>query len=117
MKIMTKILLIVLSIIGVVVIFSFLGNIAPTVKDSANDVYYPETNCTTLDSAGIKFSFNTTDEYCYNSTTNRQYPATITGRLPLAGLFSTSGLVLIMLMIIIFIVVIIYLKKTLWDKQ
>lgn len=104
-KVIGSILVIILILTGLLIIFSFLGDFSPTIKDSANKATYPNTCDQTKDAAGLPLSFNLSGLNCYNSTYNSQGAATIVA-LPLASsLFSVSGLLLIVLMLVILLVV------------
>jgi hypothetical protein len=120
-KILSIITYIILGIVGIVVAFSVIGGLAPTVTDSANAMAYPSNCSTGLDMNGRAMTFNITDMNCYNMTSatdSNITPVYLAGfyTLPLQGLFTPSGVVVLMLMVALFIVLLIAAFKLMKKK-
>ena len=104
MEIKAKIMTVLTVILGIVVLFLVIGNLAPTIAESGDSIT-DANNCSEYDDAnGNALEYNITDKYCYsgNATGNKiglagQYD------LPLNSLFGRSGVILTIVMISLFI--------------
>lgn len=91
-----------LAILGIVLVFivlvSSLGSLAPTITDAAESITDANNCSESTDSAGVELTYNLTNGYCYNSTGTNLFLA---GQydLPLNGLFSSSGVMVLILMV------------------
>lgn len=98
---------VVLVIVTLTIIFSIVGSSGDEITGAADSVSDPN-NCTeSLDSTGTAMTYNITSDKCYNSTGDETFSPTKYD-LPLAGLFSSNGVVLLVFMaaILIFVILI-----------
>lgn len=99
---------IVIAFIGIVIVFSIIGNMGATVIDASNAANNPNNCSGGLDATNKPLTLNYSSLSCKNSSGNDQYAASIQ-RLPLSALFAPSGILLVILMIVIFLAVIIFI--------
>jgi hypothetical protein len=108
-----KIVPIVMILITVVIIFSFVGNIAPEIKNGANSIYLANNCSYGKDIDNKPYTYNQTDGYCYNSSggSGKVYAASGLD-IPFKGLFAPGGIVVLVLMAgILLFVIAIAMKK------
>ena len=107
-------------VILVVVVFSLIGNTTSDISAGADSIYYAS-NCTEgKDNASLTLTYNITDGNCYgwNDTAQNMrhiyYDAT-EYNLPLKGLFSSTGVVVLVLMagLMIFLISVVLRKPKL----
>lgn len=93
-------------ILGIVIAFNILGNTSDTLIDGSNEITYADRCAETRDSVGTAYFFNLSDKYCWNSTDKVALATYYT--LPLFGLFTSSGVVLLVVMAAILIALIFF---------
>lgn len=118
-KILAIVFFVVLGLIGLIVVFSIIGSLSPTITDSANSISFPN-NCSDGKDANNKvLTFNVTDKQCYNQSASGNVTALYTAalyQLPLSGLFTPTGVVVIILMAVLFLALILFLFRMLRKK-
>jgi len=105
------ILTVVFSIIGLIIVFYIFGGLAPSITDSSNALVYPNNCSLGLDSASTPLKFNISSLGCYNSTSGRTMYSAAMYTLPLAGLFTPSGIMILLLVVAVFIAMLLWIIK------
>lgn len=96
----TIVLSTILVIISIITIFYVIGNMSGNIMGAGESIT-DANNCTEgTDAVNSEYYYNFSDSYCYNSTGQQVYVA---GQydLPLNGLFSGTGVIVLMLMAVV----------------
>ncbi len=108
---------ILLLIVFVILLFSLIGGTAGDLTNAADSVT-DANNCSlgASDSPQGLLTYNITDKFCYNASTQAVYLA---GQfdLPLNSLFSSGGVLMLIFMVAIFLIAIFTVLKGMKDKK
>lgn len=105
-KVIGKIVIIISVIMGILIAFSMMSGTTNEVKASAQAISKPN-NCT--------YVFNFTDNKCYNSSSmgGGEISSATLYSLPLSGLFTPTGVMVLILMVALFIGILLFSIKLL----
>ena len=112
------ILIITLSVIAVVVAFLVIGGLGSTIVNSSNAMAYPN-NCSEGLADSTLVVFNSSNSQCYFLNATRDVTNIQSAKLyslPLSGLFTPTGVVIIILMVALFIAIALFILKGIKGK-
>ena len=111
---MNKINIIVVSVLSLLLLISIIAGVSSTMFESVETVSYPNNCSSYVDSAGSAMTFvsSISTAYCINSSGVASSQAISYFKMPLSGLFTANGAVMLIVMaaLLLFAIVLV-LKK------